>query len=199
MRPASLLNIILTAFAGLLATTFAALAATIHIVAFGDSATPGWLVRHDEAYPAQLQSMLRKKGYDVAVRNEGVSGDTVDGALKRFDQAIAPGTQIAIVEFGTNDLRRGAPMRAVRSRLTGLIRALRARRIDVLVVGLGSMDLADVARANGALYAQWKLPAGKYRARDGQHFNAEGYKIVIERMLPQVETLIARRTIPQRK
>ena len=199
MRPASLLNIILTAFAGLLATTFAALAATIHIVAFGDSATAGWLVRHDEAYPAQLQSMLRKKGYDVAVRNEGVSGDTVDGALRRFDQAIAPGTQIAIVEFGTNDLRRGAPMRAVRSRLTGLIRALRARRIDVLVVGLGSMDLADVARANGALYAQWKLPAGKYRARDGQHFNAEGYKIVIERMLPQVETLIARRTIPQRK
>jgi acyl-CoA thioesterase-1 len=199
MRPASLLNIILTAFAGLLATTSVAPADPIHIVAFGDSATAGWLVRHDEAYPAQLEALLRKKGYDVAVANEGISGDTIEGALRRFDQAIAPGTQIAIVEFGTNDLRRGASMQTVRSRLSGLIRPLRARRIGVLVVGLGGLDLADVARANGALYAQWKLPAGKYRARDGQHFNAEGYKIVIERMLPQVETLIARHTIPQRK
>ena len=71
---------------------------------------------------------------------------------------------------------------------------MRARSIEVLVVGLGSLDLADVAHANNVLYAQWTLPAGKYRASDGPHFNAEGYKIVVERMLPQVETLIARRT-----
>ncbi len=176
----------------LLLASSAAIARPVNIVAFGDSATAGWLVRHEEAYPAQLQAMLRKKGYDVAVRDEGLSGDTIEGALRRFDRAIAPGTDIAIVEFGTNDLRRGASMQTVRSRLTGLIRALRGRRIDVLVVGLGSLDLADVARANGALYAQWKLPAGKYRARDGQHFDAAGYKIVVERMLPQIETLIAR-------
>jgi lysophospholipase L1-like esterase len=41
-------------------------------------------------------------------------------------------------------------------------------------------------------YAQWKLPAGKYRARDHAHFNAQGYAIVIARMLPEIETLIAR-------
>ena len=165
-----------------------------HIVAFGDSATAGWLVQYEEAYPAQLQALLRKKGYDVAVANEGISGDTAAGALRRFDRAIAPGTNIAIVEFGTNDLRRGASMQTVRARLTELIHSLRARGVEVLVVGLGSLDLADVARANNVLYAQWTLPAGKYRANDGAHFNAEGYKIVIERMLPQVETLIARVT-----
>ena len=38
---------------------------------------------------------------------------------------------------------------------------------------------------------QFKLPPGKYRARDGAHFNAEGYRIVVARMLPQVEALIA--------
>ncbi len=32
---------------------------------------------------------------------------------------------------------------------------------------------------------------GQYRARDGAHFNAEGYRIVVARMLPQVEALIA--------
>ena len=192
MRSVSLLNIILTAFAWLLATTCAAPAAPVHIVAFGDSSTAGWLVPRKDAYPAQLQATLRKKGYDVAVSNEGISGDTIDGALKRFDRAIAPGTDIAIVEFGTNDLRRGASMQTVRARLTELIRSLRSRGVEVLVIGLGSLDLAPVARANNVLYAQWRLPAGKYRASDGAHFNAEGYKIVIERMLPQVETLIAR-------
>ena len=183
-----------TAVAALVLLCMPALAgaASVHIVAFGDSATAGWLVQYEEAYPAQLQEQLRKKGYDVAVSNEGISGDTIDGALKRFDQAIAPGTDIAIVEFGTNDLRRGAAMQTVRTRLTKLIGALRARKIEVLVVGLGSLDLADVARANNVLYAQWTLPAGKYRASDGAHYNAQGYAIVVGRMLPQIESLIAR-------
>ena len=44
-----------------------AIAAPLHIVAFGDSATSGWLVPRDQAYPAQLQRMLRAKGYDATV------------------------------------------------------------------------------------------------------------------------------------
>ena len=183
---------LIAALAFLTAAAANAFAAAIHIVAFGDSATAGYLVRRDKAYPAQLQALLRKKGYDVAVANEGVSGDTLEGALQRFDSAIAPGTDIAIVEFGTNDLRRGASMKTVRSRLAEVIRALHDRKIEVLVVGLGSLKLDDVARAENAAYAQWDLPPGKYRARDNAHYNAQGYAIVVARMLPQVETLIAR-------
>jgi lysophospholipase L1-like esterase len=54
------------------------------------------------------------------------------------------------------------------------------------------LDLSAVARSKNILYAQWKLPPGKYRARDGAHFNAEGYAIVVRQMLPTIETLIAR-------
>jgi acyl-CoA thioesterase-1 len=180
------------AFAFLVVAISAAPAAAIRIVAFGDSATSGWLVPREQAYPAQLQIRLRAKGYDVTVKNAGVPGDTTAGALKRFDMAIDPDTAIAIVEFGTNDLRSGASMKTLRARLTELIRSLRARHIGVLVVGLGKLDLADVAVANDALYVQWELPRGKYRARDGAHFNAEGYSILVGQMLPQVETLIRR-------
>ena len=98
----------------------------MRIVAFGDSATAGYLVPRDQAYPAQLQAALRKKGYDVTVKNAGVNGGTLAGALKRSDQAIDPGTDLVLVEFGTNDLRDGATMAAVRARLTELIRSLRA-------------------------------------------------------------------------
>ncbi len=170
-----------------------ALARTIHIVAFGDSMTSGWLVARKEAYPAQLQAALRKKGHDVVVENAGVPGDTLAGALRRFDTAIAPGTDIAIVEFGLNDLRRHASMQRVLARLTELIRSLRARNIDVLVIGFDRLALADLARANNVRYMQWHLPPGRYRARDGAHYNAEGYAILVERMLPLVEGLMKRR------
>lgn len=76
--------------------------------------------------------------------------------------------------------------------MTELIRSLRARKIEVLVVGLGSLDLASVAKDNNVLYSQWRLPPGKYRARDGTHYNAQGYAMVVARMLPLLETLIAR-------
>ena len=190
MRSEFRLTAILAAL--LLSLSANASAATVHIVAFGDSATAGFLVPRSDAYPAQLQVLLRKKGYDVVVANEGVNGDTLAGALHRFDIAIAPGTDIAIVEFGTNDLRSGASMNTVRARLTELIRTLRARGIEVLVIGLGRLDLSDVARTNRILYAQWNLPPGQYRARDGAHYNRQGYALVIAQMLPLVETLIAR-------
>jgi len=183
---------LISVLAVLLAADCAAAAEPIHIVAFGDSATAGWLVARKDAYPAQLHVLLRKKGYDAVVSNQGVNGDTLAGALRRFDSAIGPDTNIALVEFGTNDLRSGASMQTVRTRLAELIRSLRARKIEVLVIGLGRLKLDDVARANGVAYAQWNLPAGEYRARDHAHYNAQGYAIVVARMLPQIEALIAR-------
>jgi acyl-CoA thioesterase-1 len=179
-------------FAMLLAASVPASAATLRIVAFGDSATAGYLVPRAQAYPEQLQAALRKNGYDVMVSNAGVSGETSGGALRRFDRAIAPDTRIAIVEFGTNDQRLHVSAQKMRANLNEIVRTLRARGIEVLLVGLGSLDLSGVARANKVAYAQWKLPPGRYRARDGAHFNGEGYAILVARTLPQIETLIAR-------
>jgi acyl-CoA thioesterase-1 len=185
---------LLIALAFFVAAAAAASARPITIVAFGDSATYGWLVPRKDAYPAQLQAVLRKKGYDVVVKNKGVPGDTTAGALHRFDSAIGPATDIAIVEFGTNDLRMHVPAKRMRTNLTTIVRTLRKRGIEVLLVGLGSLDLAAVARATHVPNAQWKLPPGKYRARDHAHFNAQGYRIVIARMLPQLEALMKRVT-----
>ena len=171
-------------------TASAALARPIHIVAFGDSLTSGYLLPRNQAYPAQLQARLRAKGYDVTVKNAGIGGDTAQHALKRFDTAIDPGTDICIVEFGLNDRRAGTSLKTVQTRVAELVRSLRARRIAVLVLGLGGLKFAKLAAANGALSLDFTLPRHKYRARDHAHFNAEGYSILVTRMLPQVETLI---------
>ncbi|MGH9807674.1 MAG: GDSL-type esterase/lipase family protein [Terriglobia bacterium] len=181
-----------TTIACLLLAIVAAFARPIHIVAFGDSNTAGYLVSRAQAYPAQLQAALRKRGYDVTVANQGINGDTFAGALRRFDAAIAPGTDIALVEFGINDHRHGVSMTTIRARLTELIHALRKRGIQVMVIGSGGLDFSGAAKANGALYARWHLSPGKYRARDHAHYNAQGYAILVAQMLPQVEAVIAR-------
>jgi hypothetical protein len=72
----------------------------------------------------------------------------------------------------------------VRARLSEVISALRDRKIEVLVIGFKNLNLGDVARAENVGYAEWNLAPGQY--------NAQGYAIVVERMLPQIEALIAR-------
>ena len=165
-------------------------AAPIKIVALGDSATAGWLVAKKDAYPAELERQLRARGHDVTVKNAGISGDTSGGALHRLDLAVDPDTRIVLVEVGTNDLRLHIPAAKMRANVTEIVRTLERRHIAVLLIGLGSLDLSAVAQAAHVPYASFKLPAGRYRARDHAHFNAEGYRIVVTRMLPQVEALI---------
>jgi len=173
-------------------TASTATAHPIHIVAFGDSLTSGWLIPRKQAFPAQLQAALRNKNYDVIVKNAGTPGDTAKDALRRFDLAIDPDTDICIVEFGINDRRTGASLKTLDARVAEIVRALRARHIEVLVLGLGGLKFNKLAAANDVLSLDFTLPPHKYRARDGAHFNAQGYALLVKRMLPQVEFLIAR-------
>jgi acyl-CoA thioesterase I len=139
-----------------------------------------------------LQAALRKKGYDVVVKNAGIPGDTAKNALRRFDRAIDPDTDICIVEFGLNDRRTGAPLKTVNARVAEIVRALRKRRIAVVVLGLGGLNYDKLAAANGVHALTFTLPPHKYRARDGAHFNGQGYAKLVARLLPPVESLIAR-------
>ena len=166
---------LLTVFALLWAAS-AAQARPLHIVAFGDSATSGWLVPHEQAYPAQLQALLRKKGYDVSVTNAGVPGDTTAGALKRFDAAIAPGTDIALVEFGVNDLRMHVPPQRMRANLNEIVATLRKRGIAVLLIGLGSLDLSDVAQGQWRALRAMEIAAGKIPRARRRPFQRRGLR-----------------------
>jgi acyl-CoA thioesterase I len=131
---------------------------------------------------------LRAKGHDVQVHNAGVLGDNTATALRRFDAAIPRIANIAIVELGLADLRFiRTPMKTIEENIAKIVRTLQARRIQVLVVGVEELDLSAVAKALDVPYVQHTLPPDRYRASDGEHFNAEGYAIMVERMLPAVE------------
>ena len=153
-------------------------AASINIVALGASQTAGsGTGRHsggvspDEAFPARLESLLRARGYDAHVTNAGVAGDTTDGMLGRLDSSVPQGTNLVILQPGTNDGKKGASAgSAVNVPL--IIQKLKARGIKVIMANTSS--------------------AAAYVGPDGQHLTAEGHNVVAQNLLPKVIGAIGR-------
>src|SRR5919108_5196954 len=67
------------------------------IVALGDSLTSGRGIARDEAYPAQLEKMLKRAKLPFKVVNHGVSGDTTSDAVRRLQAALDEDPAIMIV------------------------------------------------------------------------------------------------------
>jgi acyl-CoA thioesterase-1 len=153
----------------------------IGIVALGASNTygkgrgqhPGG-VEPGRAYPAQLQAMLKARGYNATVRNAGVPGDTTAGMLARLDSAVPPGTRVVILQPGGNDARRGTGARA--ANIAEIRRRLGARGVTVIL--LERIRLLTP-------------PASRHP--DGQHFDARGHAAVAAHLVPQVIAAIGRR------
>ncbi len=193
-------RVLTAAFLGWLALALPVCAQPVHIVAFGDSNTAGFRVREKNAYPAQLEAALRTRGYDVRVLNSGVSGDTSGMGLKRLDRAIPPGTNVAIVYFGRNDVRWGIEPQKIRANIDTMLKRLRERDIRVLLIGLRTLDLSHVAEENGALYYPDfftgvatngdKDPEYTLMFDPIQHLNPTGYAVVVRNLLPYVEALL---------
>lgn len=183
--------------------------APVRIVAFGDSLTAGFQLAPSEAFPVQLEKALREKGHNVVVTNAGVSGDTTAAGLARFDWAIPDDTEAVILELGANDGLRGVPPEAARANLDEILSRLQSKNIEVLMSGVpaptnwgeeykASFDpmYADLSEKYATLLYPFFLegvaldPA--LNLPDGLHPNAEGVGIVVSRILPKVEELIAR-------
>src|SRR5512145_47815 len=110
------------------------LAQEIRIVALGASQTNGKGVPREDAYPAQLEALLRAGGLAVTVVNAGVDGDTTADIAGRFDGAVPEGTRLVILQPGTNDRsakgRRGTLTEdETRENVEAMLAKLRARNI----------------------------------------------------------------------
>jgi acyl-CoA thioesterase-1 len=154
-----------TAFSAL-AAAGPALAATV--VALGASNTYGKGVARNQAYPAQLEALLRARGLNVHVVNAGINGDTTGGMLARLDRVVPKGTSVVILQPGGNDRRKLKPDQTsdIQSRLS-------------------AMGVKVVMLPNGMLHGLPHQP-------DGQHLTPEGYHQLAEQLVGEVAGALGR-------
>ena len=134
------------------------------IVALGASNTAGQGVGADQAWPAQLERLLRAKGYDVTMSVSAIPGDTSAGILSRVDSAVPAGTKAVVFDSGaSNDRRRGVSP---------------------------SETMANIAQIKARIRAHGAVPImtsyGGIPTQDGVHSTVAGHQMLAARALPQV-------------
>lgn len=199
-----------------LAATMMALALTalpvraepLRIVALGDSLTAGYGLESPDAFTGALEAALVARGHDVVIVNAGVSGDTASDGLARVDWSVGDDADAVIVELGANDALRGVDPAITRDALDRLLARLAERGLPVLLAGMmAPPNLGDeyaaafnpiypeLAEKHGAILYPFFLDGVAadlgLNQPDGIHPNAAGVAIIVERIAPSVEALIA--------
>jgi acyl-CoA thioesterase I len=182
---------------------------TIHLVALGDSLSAGYNLPQEAAFPVALERALKARGYKVEVANAGVSGDTASGGLDRLDWSVPDGTDGVILELGANDMLRGLDPAITRRALEAIVERLKARNIPVMIAGMyASRNLGpdyvqkfdsiypDIAKKHDLVLYPFFLDGivgdRSLNLPDGMHPTAKGVEVIVEHILPTVETFLTR-------
>jgi acyl-CoA thioesterase-1 len=173
------------------------------IVAVGDSLTEGLGVAEEFAYPALLEKKLRSNGYHYRVVNAGVSGETSSGTLARIKWVLTLKPDIVILVIGANDGFRGIDPELIKSNILTIVRTFKEQKVTVL---LGGMQMGQnlgkeyitafekiyplVAREENVGLVPFFLNGvaanPNLNQTDGIHPTAEGYRVVVDHILPYV-------------
>lgn len=164
------------------------------IVAFGDSLTYGTGAGRGQDWPSLVSEKC-----NCRIVNKGVPGDTSSDALARLDRdVLALDPQIVIIGLGGNDILQRTTPETMFGNLRTIIDRVQDSGAMVVLLGLNGFPLASslggeykaLARETGSVYVPnilgGILTSAKLRA-DQVHPNAEGYKIIADRVYDKLE------------
>ncbi len=206
---AGAIALMLTIACALVAVAARAQDKPVNIVVLGDSLSAGFGLAGEASFPSRLSAALKAKGVAANITNAGVSGDTASGGLERLDWSVAEGTEAVILELGANDMLRGIEPDVTRRALDQIITKLKARNITVLLCGMRAAPnmgaaytkaydaiFPALASTHQVVFYPFFLDGvaadNTLNQRDGLHPNAAGVDVIVKRILPKVEELIAR-------
>lgn len=180
-------------------------AATHRVVVLGDSLAVS--PSRAEGFPAQLQRRIETAGRRWIVDNAGVSGDTTEDGLRRFNTAVPPEARVLVLALGANDGLRGIDVDAMQANLAQMIERAQARGIRVLLCGMETppsrgwaytVEFHQVFPRLAARYAVPLVPfllAGvalnpEMNGPDEIHPNAAGARRIADSVWPHLEPLL---------
>jgi len=179
--------------------------ATCRIAVLGDSLASSYGLDLAEGFPARLEQRLAAAGYDCAVLDAGVAGDTSAGGRARLEWLLADQPTHVIVELGGNDALRALPPEELERNLDAIIARLKGEGIEVLLAGM--LAPPNLGQAYGEAFAavfprlaeQHDVPLYRFfldgvagdpalNQPDGIHPSAAGIEQIVEHITPTVKT-----------
>jgi acyl-CoA thioesterase I len=161
----------------LIASIVGAHAGHIDIVALGASNTAGTGVGTGAAWPAQLEALLKGRGYDVTIINAGISGETSAQILSRVDSVVTANVKIVVLQIlHGNDARHGVDETEHEANIQAATARIRAHGAKVVLAG---MDIV-VPILNA------------YHQDDRIHLTEQGHALLAQRLLPRVTAAMGR-------
>ncbi len=169
-----------------------------NIIALGDSLVQGFGAAPEDSLVAELSRIIKSP-----IQNSGVAGDTTESALKRLEQdVLAHDPQVALVLLGGNDILQRIPKTDTIRNLRTIVKNIQEQGAIVILIGVqGGVftdaladDFRAIAAETGAAYVPNILRGiigNPFLSSDAVHPNAEGYRIMAQRILPALEKLYA--------
>lgn len=167
-----------------------------NIIALGDSLVQGFGAAPEDSMVATLSRLIKSP-----IRNAGVAGDTTERALKRLEQdVLVHDPQVVIVLLGGNDVLQGVRKTNTVSNLRAIVSRIQESGAVVILVGVqGGVftdtlagDFRTIASETRGAYVPNILRGiigHPFLSSDSVHPNAEGYRIMAERILPALQKL----------
>jgi acyl-CoA thioesterase-1 len=191
--------------------------APIKILALGDSLTAGYgLDDLKDAFPAQLEAALKAKGHNVTLLQGGISGDTTTGGRARLEWSLGGHPDAVIVELGANDALRAVDPKLTEENLVAIVKRFQQEHIPVLLAGMMAppnlgRDYTDrfnaiypkIAKDSGVLLYPFFLDGvaavPTLNQADRMHPTPAGVKVIVAKILPSAEKLVAAAEAQRRK
>jgi lysophospholipase L1-like esterase len=164
------------------------------VLAFGDSLTFGTGAQTDQSYPAVLQRLISRP-----VINGGIPGETTAEGLARLPAALDQyHPALMLLCLGANDMLRGLDENSAAENLRAMVRLARGHGAQVVLIAVPRPSLLlrppDFYRQ---IATEFRIPCiedamGKVLAKpslrsDTIHPNAQGYRILAERIAAQLK------------
>lgn len=177
-----------------------------NILALWDSITAWYNLDLSQAYPAQMQELLKNDWYNYKVINAWVSGDTSKNLLDRIELYDDLKIDIYMLTIWWNDGLRRQSVITMKENISQIIDHLEAINPDAQIVLSGMQmpinlwwnyskefnksywELSE--KYNLPLYAfflEWVAKDSNLNLSDGIHPNKAGYKIIAENLYEFLE------------
>jgi acyl-CoA thioesterase-1 len=178
------------------------------ILVFGDSLSAGYGLHSDEGWVPLLQKRLQVQGYETAVVNASVSGETSGGGVQRLPRALQlHKPSLVILELGANDGLRGLPVPETRANLEKMVAMVQSAGSQLLLIGMRmppnygpryatdfSQMFADIAQHEHLPFVPFLLESvalnPSLMQADGLHPSARAAPLILDTVWPRLSPLL---------